>query len=352
MSTKTMMMASPMKRIGGRPATRDARKVSRIKTTGTRTQVNADGYLDSFAPDTVLLRVGTPFDSLHNMFISTVFDETMDTCRKVLVHMPPTPVGHYLAMRTAMDENVDVPVRRIAFAMLHKLLGIQLAPVQYTCLPKFSDYKARVGCMIAAYERDAAGAAADLDALYSGFKNSIIQRLPLRRNRAQLIRDAVRDMHTLLGWDHELQNGAPSPWFDDCLASLDDNTKRCSTCSRNYYSMNLSEGATPAADTSDSKLTDAALGERRDAQEEPGMDVEDYTPDADSIDMMNGVAMECIKKIASGEIATSNAAARCTILLFVSTVRNATVENKAWPSRQELEARIHAVKAIIDGATK
>lgn len=338
-----MMMPAPMKRVavGGRQVQRIGDKpAGKAKTTGERTQVNARGYLDSFAPDTVLLRVGTPFESL-NMFISKVYDETVDTCRKVLMHMPPTPLGQYMAMRLAMDDDVDVPIRRIAFAMLYQLLGIHMAPVQFTRLPKFSDYKAQVGCMISAYEQNNAY---DHEGMYAGFKSDIIGRLPLRRNRSQLVRDAIRDMHALLGYNPE---GQTQSWFEDCLSSLEDNTKRYTTCSRNYYSMNLREGVAPAAEGAEKTETDG----KNDEPEEHNAEPEVYVPDAHQIDMMNDLAMECIQRIASGRIAISNAAARCTILLFVSTVRNAAMDNKAWPSRQELDARINAVKGILRDAS-
>jgi hypothetical protein len=386
--------------------------------------VNASRHLATFCPDTLVLRTRAYHEDLRGMFISSKYEESVDTCRKVLAQVPRDGdggVGHYVMLSVADDAAADVPLRKVAFAYLAPYLGVALEPVQHGLgrLPTYDAYQDRVRCAL----RASAAADARLAAAYEAYKAQVLARLPLPRNDEAALRRVLGIQRALFAAQASAaaacggsststststpacqrcpaaEDGGGGGWLPrrDSIFNFQDTSLRQKTASRNYYAIQQqakgqaaaaggASDADHASPASAASVTAAALAAQavgagggawasergatlgvcddHDAAAEGGAAAGltaaaaesapssaplALLPPAELCDELNALGLACAARMAADASwpGPSNAAARCMLLLFVTTVRNGARSAASWPSMQELRARMDAVRRLL-----
>ena len=282
--------------------------------------------LDTFCPDTLLWRNKSDSAGMNEMFLSSIYDGNLDSCRVAVSLIPNCPIGQYVMLSILDDDDIDIPVRKVAFALASGMLGVKPKPIYQTReLPLYSQYQNTVRNMLSNLCEDAR-----MDAVVTNFRDRIVSKLPIfpisKKALAQL-KDITMDIFGV----NKDQLGTIPAWVGvlEINTSLDkgDLTKRQPTVSRNYYCIHPA----PVKHAIVAEHTDHAPG----------------APTPDDIDEVNKIAADCLNRAKQDPKWLSTPSTRCMVLLLVMTVRNAMRKCAPWPSRPELLSRLQSVKKLL-----
>ncbi len=272
----------------------------------------------TFCPDATVWRSKTSSKGLNEMFITTRYDDNLDSVRLALSIIPGNDTGINIMMMILDDEDNDIPVRKTAFALCSSLLGLVSGPIQYTKLPVYDD-------AVKKKTRDLILQNDEYTAIYKKVKEIILDTLPINPINKKVTMDLRAKVKNIFGvTDDDL--GSIHGWVGKLVGGKEsiDLTRRQATASRNYYHIHQP----PVAATTDADATEIPVSPQ-------------------DVDDVNKVALECLKKSRTDSTWISAPQHKCMVLLFVITVRNAANGNTPWPSRQELMSRMTSVKRIL-----
>lgn len=288
-------------------------------------------YKESFCPDMLILRTRCSLDERNGMFITSTFELKCESCFIVLSYIPYTDAGTYIMLNIVNDDSNDISIRKIAFALLAKLLEIKINPLTTCKLPLYNEYKSKVetlltNCNFKSQDNE----------FYMTFKTNIISKLPVNVLAKDKLNSILREMER--HFDGPLNLDRNTSWLLPSLYDgLIDSSKRQQSVARNYYQMISSK------QPSDSEIQakENNLDYKVQFKDDASIDSNDF------IDSLNQVAYECMLKITSDPNWLDSSAKKCIILLFVTTIRNGIRDKKSWPSVQELQYRMNEVRKII-----
>ncbi len=257
------------------------------------------------------------------MFITTRYDDNLDSCRIALSLIPTTPDGKFTMLSILDDDQIDIPVRKAAFALASGMMGIKPLPIPQTrILPLYKDGTQEATRAILSRDGNDQNRA-----VAKRFKDEVVARLPI----FPLNKKALSEMKDTITSIFGTEAGSMSSWVGylethtSAQGSILDLTKRQPTASRNYYHIH-------AAPVKQTLIADNAYD----------------APSPEDINEVNQVAAECISRARRDAKWLSTPSTRCMVLLLVMTVRNAIREGASWPSRQELVSRLQSVKKLLE----
>jgi hypothetical protein len=328
--------------------------------------------LDTFCPDMHLLRNGCVMQDLRDMFLMPTYELRVDTCRAVLMTVPPdSDAGLYAMLRLVDDDDIDVPIRKAAFALLGPTLGIVVGPLQHARgVPTYSHYRAAVRAM--ASDLEAHGAQGSSYAELKGLVESALPLPVLDSAGLERSRQSVRRIFGLPGDAARPDGGHPPRWIT-CGAHREPLGQGHRYLTRpaplapaplapragHQDDLAPAEGGAPAGDDAAAAAAraddDGAALEVDATKMTPGtpgaLPAPPPPPTRDTIARVNRLARACLRYLTEDPVRLANSDAKCTILLFASTVRSGAHGTAAWPSGPELDARMAAVSGLVsDGA--
>lgn len=284
-----------------------------------------------FCIDSMLWRNKTLNSSLNGMFINSVYEESIDSCRLALSVIPYTDHGRFVMLSLLADEEVDIPIRKIAFAYVSRSsLSLVAEPVQFTrSLPV---YDGTVEQQVHGHLESLR--TSDTMKLYKRYKEEISDNLPIFPVTKKAVAALKTTTADIFGLD-ETCLGSVDLWMQESHNIRSDRnqidiTKRSTTESRNYY--NIVPPKEPVV------LYNTAV-------DAPG--VHDQLG-LDDFDQVNQVIHDCLVRARKDIKWLAIPSHRCMVLLLVTTVRNAVKGNMPWPSRQELMSRIQSVTKLME----
>lgn len=275
----------------------------------------------TFCPDAIVWRNKTNNKGLNEMFITSRYEDNLDSVRVTMSMIPRNPVGETAMLLALDDEDNDIPIRKAAFALCSGFLGIISGPIQFTKLPVYEG-------LIQKQVKDLLKDRRTPECLskYQKLKSDVLDTLPITPMNKKTTLDLQGKIANVFQVDSKNLGTIPA-WVGRLIGEKEggeDLTRRQATVSRNYYKIHQ-----PPAVSTDSEVADVAVG-------------------PDDIDEVNIVARDCINKVKKDSTWLSAPQHRCMVLLFVITVRNANNGTAPWPNRQELMSRVISVKKLLE----